>query len=219
MLTVANEIIALIVATIGATTTIFNIFFKGERRRKQAYYDRLLRPFFVAYKKNSSIDAKEFVENNVERDDDDVPKYIFYLVDTQTCEDDLKKVMIDDYFNLYPNEYNKKRSLFQTVHKLIDYVMFLLLFLFAFFGALVITSGFMTLITLVFAEETSVLGDWWNGIKELLIGAAISFAGLIPVKISEWLSEDMYSVKRKYVRKTIKRKIRRYDRCFNDYII
>lgn len=219
MLTLANEVIALVVATIGAITTIFNIFFKGERKRKQAYYDRLLRPFSVAYKKNPSIDAKEFVENNIERDDDDIPKYIFYLVDTQVCEDDLKKVLIDDYFNLYPNEYNKKRNLFETVHKLIDYMMFLLLFLFVFFGALVMTSGFMTLITLIFKEETSTLSDWWNGIKELLIGIVISSAGLIPVKLSEWLSKDMYSVKKRYVAKAIKKKIRRYDRSFDDYVI
>lgn len=218
MIDIASKIVALIVATIGAATTIFNIFFKGERGRKQEYYNDILKPFAVAYKKDPSTNAIDFVKSRAEHGNDNIPKYIFYLVDSQ---DDilLKKVLIDDYLNLYPNEYNKKRNLFETVNKLLDYLMFLLLFLFVFMGALVMTSGIMTLVSFLFAETLPPLVDWWNGIKETLIGIAISLVGLIPVKLSEWLSKDMYTVKKSRIQKMINKKARRYDRSFDDYIL
>lgn len=222
MLDIASKIVALVVATIGAATTVFNIFFKGERGRKQAYYDSILKPFAVAYKKDPSTNAIEFVKGRAEQDNDNIPKYIFYLVDMQLNQDDdtrLKKVLIDDYLNLYPNEYNKKRNLFETVHKLLDYLMFLLLFLFVFMGALVMTSGIMTLISFLFAETPHPFTDWWEGIKEALIGIGISLIGLIPVKLSEWLSKDMYTVKKSRIQKMINKKVRRYDRSFDDYIL
>ena len=229
MLDTASKIVALIVATIGAATTIFDIFFKGDRGRKQAYYDCILKPFAVAYKKDSSISAIEFVKSSVDSDNDNIPKYVFYLIDTQITpgddspcrqnDDVLKKVLIEDYLNLYPNVNNKKRNLFETVHKLLDYLMFLLLFLFVFMGALVMTSGAMTLITLFFAEMRPSLADCWNGIKEMLVGIAISLLGLIPVKLSEWLSKDMYAVKKSHIQKMINKRTRNYDRSFDDYII
>jgi len=219
MIDIASKIVALIVATIGAATTIFNIFFKGERGRKQEYYNGILKPFAVAYKKDPSINAIDFVKNRAEHGNDNIPKYIFYLIDSQDDDTLLKKVLIDDYLNLYPNEYNKKRNLFETVNKLLDYLMFLLLFLFVFMGALVMTSGSMTLISFLFAEKLPPLVDWWNGIKETLIGIAISLVGLIPVKLSEWLSKDMYTVKKSRIQKMITKKARRYDRSFDDYIL
>ena len=219
MIDIASKIVALIVASIGAATTIFNIFFKGERGRKQEYYNGILKPFAVAYKKDPSINAIDFVKNRAEHGNDNIPKYIFYLIDSQDDDTLLKKVLIDDYLNLYPNEYNKKRNLFETVNKLLDYLMFLLLFLFVFMGALVMTSGSMTLISFLFAEKLPPLVDWWNGIKETLIGIAISLVGLIPVKLSEWLSKDMYTVKKSRIQKMITKKARRYDRSFDDYIL
>lgn len=97
--------------------------------------------------------------------------------------------------------------------------MFLLLFLFVFMGALVMTSGIMTLISFLFAETPHPFTDWWEGIKEALIGIGISLIGLIPVKLSEWLSKDMYTVKKSRIQKMINKKVRRYDRSFDDYIL
>lgn len=219
MIDIASKIVALIVATIGAITTIFNIFFKGERGRKQEYYNGILKPFAVAYKKDPSTNAIDFVKSRAEYGNENVPKYIFFLVDSQDDDTLLKKTLIDDYLNLYPNECNKKRNLFETVNKLLNYLMFLLLFLFAFMGALVMTSGIMTLVSFLFAETLPPLVDWWNGIKETLIGIAISLVGLIPVKLSQWLSKDMYTVKKSRIQKMINKKARRYDRSFDDYIL
>ena len=222
MIDIVSKIVALIVATVGAATTVFNIFFKGDRGRKQAYYDSILKPFAVAYKKDPATNAIEFVKSRAERDNDNIPKYIFYIVDMQPTQDDdslLKKVLIDDYLNLYPNDYNNKRNVFETVQKLLDYMMFILLFLFIFIGAFVMTSGITTLISFLFAETLPPFADWWNGIKEALVGIAISLTGVFPVKLSEWLSKDMYTVKKSRIQKLINKKVRRYDRNFDDCVL
>ena len=63
MLDIASKLVALIVAAVGAITTIFNVFFKGERKRKEAYYDCLLKPFAIAYKKDPNINTVAFVQS------------------------------------------------------------------------------------------------------------------------------------------------------------
>lgn len=245
MIDTASKIVALVVATIGAGTTIYNIFFKGERGRKQAYYEYLLKPFVTAYKKNADMCAIEFVKSKVERDNDNIPKYVFHLIDLQTApsvemltqsdekkqleghsngaaqenDETLRKVLIDDYLHLYSNEYNKKRNIFETVHKLLDYLMFLLLFLFVFYGALMMTNGILSSVSFLFTETGEHTNDWLWGVRDVLMGVVVSFAGLIPVKLSEWLSTDMYTVKKKRIQKMIDKKVRRYDRCIDDYVV
>lgn len=245
MLDTASKIVALVVATIGAGTTVYNIFFKDEHGRKQTYYECLLKPFVTAYKKNTDMCAIEFVKSKVERDNDNIPKYIFYLIDSQTTQskeilmkpdaqkqleersnsaaqendEKLRKVLIDDYMHLYSNEYNKKRNVFETVHKLLDYLMFLLLFLFVFYGVLMMTSGILSSASFLFTETVEHTSDWLQGFGDVLMGVVVSFVGLIPVKLSEWFSKDMYTVKKKRIQKIIDKKVRRYDRFLDDYVI
>lgn len=239
MLDIASKIVALVVAAIGAVTTIFNAFFKGERKRKEAYYNCLLKPFAIAYKKDPNIDTVAFVQRRAKREDDSIPKYVFFLLDEQeTAEDEiacqqkgndpkelsqnsdrLKMVLIDDYLNLYPNEYNKKRNLFDAVHKVIDYLMFLMAFLFIIMGSFVITSGIIVLISFLFAETPTPAAEWWSSIKDILVGIAIAVAGLLPIKISEWLSKDMYVVEKNRINKVIEKKVKRFNNRFDKYVI
>lgn len=239
MLDIASKIVALVVAAIGAMTTIFNVFFKGERKRKQKYYDDLLKPFVMAYQKDPNINIVAFVQSRVKREDDAIPKYVFFLLDEQemaeaeiSCQqnnndpkelssnrDRLMMVLIDDYLTLYPNEYNKKRNLFEAVHKILDYLMFLLTFLFAVVGAFVMTSGVMLLISSLLAGTPLSAIDCLNNIKYIFTGFVVALTGIVPIKISEWNSLDMYSVKKRYIQKTINKKVRRYSKRFDKYVL
>ena len=239
MLDIASKLVALIVAAVGAITTIFNVFFKGERKRKEAYYDCLLKPFAIAYKKDPNINTVAFVQSRAKREDDNIPKYVFFLLDAQQSAEDelagqqknnatkeiaqnsdsLKKVLIDDYLTLYPNEYNKKRNLFEAVHKMLDYLMFLLTFLFAVIGSFVLTSGVMLLISSLLTNTPPIAADCLNGIKYIFIGLVVALAGIVPIKISEWQSHDMYSVNKRHIQKEINKKVSRYDKRFNEFIL
>lgn len=245
MLDTVSKTVSLVVATIGAGTTIYKILFKNEYSRKQAYYKSLLKPFIVAYKKNPDMSVVEFVKSNAKYDNDNIPKYIFYLVDakaalseemttqqnsqaqpennvncaTQNSEEKLRKVLIDDYLALYSNEYSKKRNVFEIVHKSLNYLLFLLSFLFIFYGTLRITNGIVSLVSFLFADTFSPVGNWLLCIGEALFGIAVSFTGLFPIKISEWRGKDMYSIKKKPIQKLIHEKVRRYDRHFDNYVL
>lgn len=239
MLDIASKIVALVVAAVGAITTIFNVFFQGERKRKQKYYESLLKPFAVAYQRDPNINTVAFVQSRVNREDDSIPKYIFFLVDSQKLEEDdlvkkqannetkelstdrdrLKKVLIHDYFNFYPNEYNKKRNLFEAVQKILTYLMFLLTFLFIFLGAFLIASGAIMLISCLFAVISKVPADWCGAVKYTLVGLVVSFAGLLPIKISEFQSGDIYSVKKKKINKEINKKVSRFNKHSGEYIL
>ena len=234
MLDTASKLIALIVASVGAITTIFNTFLLNEKKRKQAYYDCLLKPFVMAYKQDPDINPITFVQSIIKREDDNIPKYIFFLLDTEKLQNQenhknsadlasnsekLKKVLIDDYINLYPNSRNKKLNLFEAVQKVIDYLLFLVMFLCVIIGSFVMTSAILLLISFLFAETPPAVSDCWNNLKNILIGIAIAFAGLIPIKISEWTSQDMYTIKKSRIQKIISEKVDRYDSRIDEFVL
>ena len=248
MLDIVSKIVALIVAIIGAITTIFNVFFKGEQKRKEGYYTKLLKPFAIAYKRDPNINAIDFVKHKVIPEDDEIPKYVFYLLDMPDIENDnsnnqeclsdqehinilhpnnnmLKKVLLDDYLTLYPNECNRKRNICEVVQKMLHYLMFLLTFIFTVFGAIIFAGGVTMLISHIIMlianllTETNHAKDFWGSILYIIFGIVISFLGFVPIRISERMSNDMYTVKKKQINKTIAEKVKRFDKRFKNYVI
>lgn len=239
MLDMASKIVAFIVAAIGAATAIYNVFFRGERKRKKEYYDCLLKPFAVAYKNDPNVNTLEFVQSRAKRANDSIPKYIFFLLDAQTSAEDelvgkqkndadktldlsndrLKKVLISDYITLYPNEHNMKWSLFDFAGKMIEYLMFLFTFLFIVVGSFVLTGGVMLLISSLLNNPTAYNTDCWNGIKCIVIGLVIAFSGIVPIRLSECKGGDMYSIKKRCIVKEIKKKVILYDKRFGEYVL
>ena len=103
MIDLWQKVIALAISIAGILTTIYRMVFVKRKRRQQAYYQKLLKLFIKAYHENNHINAVEFINEKVERNDDDIPKYIFYLMD-QNENIILKQVLIYDYFDLYHND-------------------------------------------------------------------------------------------------------------------
>ena len=81
MIDLWQKVIALAISIAGILTTIYRMVFVKRKRRQQAYYQKLLKLFIKAYHENNHINAVEFINEKVERNDDDIPKYIFYLMD------------------------------------------------------------------------------------------------------------------------------------------
>ena len=178
-----SNIVALIVAIIGAGTTIYNVFFKGEYGRKQKYYSSLLQPFVVAYKKNPEISAAAFAAGKATREDDNIPKYVFYLIDATQAQDNdicvqpepqsqatnnvcetvqnqdetLRKVLIEDYISLYPNSRSKVRSFFDIALILLHYVTIVFVFVLMFVSSLLMVRSVLSLITYPFSDTLEII--------------------------------------------------------------
>lgn len=237
MLDTASEIVALIISTIGAGSTIYKKLFNAERKRKQKYYESLLKPFIIEYRFNPTIDAIDFVINNMEGIDDAIPKYVFYLINLHTKQkkdlsqqetpeqpsnefkEKLAKILITDYLNLYPNEHTRTCNVFELIRKLLNYILLFLSFVSLFVGAFMIVGGFLSFVLCFFTQTSTLLDDSLNNFWEFISGVIISFIGLIFAVLSDQLNEDMYTTKKKMIEKLVSRKIKRCDKRINDYIL
>lgn len=246
-----REIAALVVATISVLITIYNLIFKSERNRKQAYYECLLTPFVVTYKKDKDISAIEFVNSKVEQDNDNIPKYVFYLANmplkqtgeqslqqdskqlqTENVGDEgldndeiLKKVLIYDYIYFYPNEINMKNRLLGAALKIENLMLLFGFFFFIPSSAFLFSYGVMGLFSLLSGNAILSItifdyenATWLRSLLEILLGVALVFLGFLCLKITEWLSNDMYTLKKKRILRMINRKVRIYDKQNAKYV-
>ena len=113
-----NTAVALITAIIGVISTVYKIGFKKNDERLNAYYKNVLKPFIVEYKNNKKVNAAKFMKSVVNYDDDFVPKYVFSLMHSESKEE-LKKVLIYDYFELYHNDDNIMKMIINKIYRMI----------------------------------------------------------------------------------------------------
>jgi len=222
-ITILQALVSLATATLGVIRPIYK-FLKSKGVRKRAYYDTLLKPFVAAYKKNPSLNVIDFVNQKVNRDSDDIPKYVFYLLDQQIVDDtnisvleaneNLMKVLIHDYLDLYPNEYNKKRSFLEGFNPFACQLMLIAGILLAFLGTVAFSSQLLLLFTYFIKWSCPPSQDWLI----LAIGVALIALGWILTSRSDRLSQDMYTVKKERILKSIESKICRYDKRHNDFV-
>lgn len=232
-----SKVIVLVSAIIGAGTAFYNVFLKGEHSRKQEYYKEVLKPFLVEYSKNPNISAVGFIRSRVDRNNDNIPKYIFCLADSTYLQGEetnskpfsqvqqkeeaeknekLRKVLLYDYWKMYPNVYNRKLALFKTVRNMLSAVIFLMSYCFIFLGATKVARG----VLLVVPGDTAVVILLAKMLLNILGGFGIAFVGVIPVWISDRLVyDDMYTTKKKRIDKLIEKKISEFEKIQEENVI
>lgn len=200
---------------------IIAAIFKGDSKRKKEYYDCLLKPYAMEYLKDDTVDAVSFVQNNAKRDNDSIPKYVFYLmgesqkksannIDKEEAKENLRKVLLTDYLELYDNDDNSKLSIMRMVKKGLIYVMFFMTFAFIFAGAL----GTVNFILSILEINSEVID-----IRSVIIGI-ISFAlGIVTLILSLFLSDDMYTTKISKINRIVKRKVRCFKEPIGVYVL
>lgn len=182
----------------------------------------------TAYKQNTDISAVKFVKSKVTRDNDNIPKYIFHLIDLHTTQcrepltqqeaqsnnlaqqtdERLRKVLLNDYLNLYSNEYNKKQVVLETACAILNFFPFFMLFIFVFYGALMLTQAFLPLIFFLFTDSVAHTKHWQWSVRDILMGMGFACLSIVPLKLSEKFSRDMYTVKKKHIQKLIEKRFK-----------
>lgn len=74
------SVVSIISGVIAALSLIYNTFLKGTYNRKRKYYNGILKPFIEKYKANRNINSIKFIKKISNCTDDEIPKYIFYLI-------------------------------------------------------------------------------------------------------------------------------------------
>lgn len=237
MLDTLSKIIAIFSATIGATKTIHINFFKDLYKKKHAYYETILKPFILIYKEQPSTNVNEFINEILDKKDDNIPKYITYLIDIKLKQenssfkleekdeeiakllqnsDTLKKVLIYDYINLYPNERNKKLKIYEIVSQLEKYVLYSLSFIFIFIGVYYVIDEVYLIISSLF--NLSMIFNSINS-QNIIGGLGCLILGIMITFVPDNIFKDMYDLKKSIIHKHIKYRVEMYEKHIDKYVI
>ena len=214
-------IITFIVSVIGMLTTIYKIGFKDEQNRTQAYYKETLLPFIVAYQKNSNMNTIKFLKDAVKRDNDNVPKYVFYLLDNQE-RDKLRKVLLYDYFDLYHNDDNTMRRIMKWISRFLVYLLFGASLFITFYGSFFLVSGVLSiLMDLVHGFDGTINGvDTWKwSLKNIFLGLVSIFLSIVYISLVKKINDDRYTFKKKKIERLINKKVKLYDKYSEKNVI
>lgn len=211
MIDTIQGVIAVIVAAIGALTTIYKLGFKKNRFRTKKYYKSLLRPFKIACENNSDINAIRFIKKNTKRDNDNIPAYIFYLVKIDDGER-LKKVLLYDYYAYYPNDFNKMGGIRNNINKTIVYFLWIVAHIFLLYAATFAAVIFFFVILNVSGKINEIV----NLIRMPFIFSLISLIfSFICLFAADFCDKDIYTLKGKKLEKIINEKIKLYEKGKN----
>lgn len=217
-------IISVLLSLITFGTAIYKLVIKKTNNRKDEYYKKVLNTFIVKYKANENVNAVKFINAVVERDDDYVPKYVFYLIDSDRNED-LKKVLLNDYFDLYKNDINSLFIIGSFLGKVVFYAYFLLIFYFLGAGVGIIAlSGINVILSIILGiiEGSGInilLMALWAEIKRIFFGIVCVAIGYGLMKLNFNCNTDWYSMKKKEIEKMIKNKLKECDKICDKYYI
>ena len=203
-----ENIVGIIVSGISIMTAIYKICFRKDTKREKAYYEKVLSVFVRTYKKNQDINAIKFMENILEDNDDIIPKYVIELVKDKN-NDSLKKVLICDYCELYCNEENKIKKLFGVIEKTIIYLQVGTALFLLFGGSILITVGVVDITT----------QKWIEGLKNCAAGILTIGVSVFAVWLAGILNRDNYTIKKKRAKKIIDKKVKTYDKRYDDVIL
>lgn len=219
-----ESVISVITSLIGCVTLFVRTFFGKGQKREKGYYEKILKPYVLELSKNKKLSTLSIVKGLVDRNDDDIPKYIFYLLDNKQ-EEKLNKVLIYDYWSLYPNDDN-------TVYKVVDGFMKLLYYLLFFMALYSIVYGIIEFLdglsgVLLFmsdlVKDKLIEGGTLNRVKEVLgvFGASVFCLGfgMGAFLMDIYMNEDRYDITMKKITAMIKRKVRKYDRLNQKFLI
>lgn len=155
MLEIPNYL-QVIISIVVSIITVYKTFFKKNSKRENEYYQSVLQPFVKRMKKQGSAYAIKKLKKCIKRDDDNIPKYIFYLIDkadsqkdSSKTDRDLEKVLLYDYCELYPNSDSKFHKILDMGSRILNYLMIFV----AFFCVLVS----VTFISMILAVGLKIL--------------------------------------------------------------
>lgn len=207
-------------------TLIYNIGIKQGKSRERRYYEKILQPYIEEWSQNKEIDTILVVENLI-KGDDDIPKYISYLINNKKdkkSNEKLKKVLVYDYFCLYPNDVTSINGILDSILKICYYVLFATALISLFTGALCLESFFNSIILVGYnfiTKKGEMLGS--NSIDPkaciylLSTGIILIFVCMGVMKLANWINMDRYSLNKKKINSMIKRKCKRYDKNREKY--
>lgn len=207
-----TAITAAISAIIGVIVTIYKMLIENDKKRVEKYYEEILKPFIVEYHKNKSINVNKFLNKKAERSNDAIPKYIFYLKDKgEDRAEDLTKILLVDYLDIYPNDKNKIMNFFEMISRLVGFSAFVMSFTLWVYGAFCLIFSLIIFLQFLLDKNSLSLDLFGMSIFCFIFSIAV-------MQITRSIDYDMYTLKEKEVQRIIERKIKYFGKNSTKYI-
>lgn len=219
-----SSFIAIIGSLIAICTTIYKKIFKNGFKREQEYYRKVLLPY-VEKNKSGNANALHEIIIQIKRTDEYIPKYIWYLIDKSqnqtdnaTSNDDLHKVLIYDYLDIYPNDDNMMGRLAGIVTKIATDVMTFLAFIILVFGSIICVAVFNKLFPIGTGKIIDLAAFNIKSLQELFLGIGCMVVYVVTIYVAMIINQDRYTAKKKKIETMINRKVKDYDKHVEDYV-
>lgn len=210
--TITSAIVSIVSVTPIIKDRIFSI------KRVRTYYKKLIIPYLNELIKNKNIDSCEFIKKQYKRTNENIPKYITYLVDINDNER-LKKVLLYDYCFIYKNEKNNTLNFLNNFKSVTTFILNLLVI-----ATLALSGLFITMFLYLSCEEIiNVFNknpfDFKNSISYLVLSVFLFLLSLFLFNIIPNLSQDAYTLKLYDIKKRVNEKVDWYDKNYNNHFI
>ena len=205
-------IFSTITSAIVVCTLIYNAGFKSNFKREKEYYEVILKMFIGSLVSEKNENVLKQIKGKISHTDDFVPKYVLYLVDKGEDEK-LLKVLLYDYFDIYPNDDNSINRSARVLTKGIICILLFMAIAFFIWGCICLYMG----------VEELILGSH-NGFRidnvcyEILSGILCFVLYLFTIWITKIINNDRYTTQKKKIEKMIRKKIDTYDRKHDEYV-
>lgn len=214
-----KDYIALISALISVVVAIVACFNKAQQKGEglQEEYFKILIEYFEIEKVDSNIDALEYIRK-FKYKKCCIPSYIYYVAD-QNDEEILKKLLVVDYWDNYPNVVNNTNKVLEKLDRLMYFSGKILLILWAMFVLCVIVIEPIGIIRNF--PEINESNIFMIIVSTLIIDSMLIISVFISKNQVDSLGNelDSYSMNIKTINKTIKRKEKRYKKRIDKYYI
>lgn len=170
-------------------------------KNREIYFDVFLVKFYDSYRRNPNFNMKKFYNKSFSYHDIYIPPYINYLLDNRKY-DELKKVLLIDYYELFPSVNNVFKQAILNLINVIDFIYYLIIFL-----TLMILLAIMVLLF-------GVMGIIYKSINVYdisLLVLSLSIVTIILKSVLKYLkTNDIYTYNRKDITKIINKKIEKF---------
>lgn len=210
---VLATIASIIVSIITIIPTVKNRIFNIKRERK--YYKKIIIPYVNELHKSKDLKACSFIKSHFVRTNENIPKYITYLIDINDNEK-LHKVLIHDYCFIYKNEKTKTLKFLNNISNIFALFMNLFSIVLLTLGAFLIFMSIASVIVYFTNKDQLILQKF---IYYLIYGVLFLPTSLYFFKSVPKISNDIYSLETQNIKKIIDDNVKWYEKNHDKYFI
>lgn len=171
-------------------------------RNRERYFDCFLVKFYNSYRKNNNINLRKFYIKSFDYIDIYIPAYVNYLVEKKEY-DKLKKVLLVDYYDFFPNTKNAIVQALLNLSNVFDFLYYLLILLIL----MILMAGLIIIL--------GIMGIVYKAINIFEIEVLTSAFGLLLLLFIclkyFFYSYDMYTSSEKSIKKLINKKLDKFE--------